>query len=796
MADEQRKLTLITEVDEKRIQRARQRVQELAKAYKSLDLGVSAADEALARHEGAQYRGIAVTDKLGRTVKDAARIEQERAATLREQTTELNQLEKAQKSANAEVKKAVSLNKQIRTSSQELIQAKFAASRLGSAVSGLGLPGVGGAISGTGDIAALAGQLPRLVTAAQGAPAAIAKTTSALLGVEVSFGAVAAAAGPIVIAFAAVSLAYTKFNEQLKQAKKALESAIEAQQLYYETIQAGTRQSIEQALEDATARQQVLEAQIQAQTEAYNQLTHAQRLLTGGALRQSTIDLQNELTATTFEIDALTNSLDSAQVAANNAAAAAQEAYKAQVQQIELVANAEQERLNLIAEGTSQQYEDRIQQIERERATIQRQLDDLAQVNKQNEVYAERVDELQQELADLNREQDILADGTLALIRAREREAEAIEKAKQVREALADYSEDIADIEAKLADTRSESLRKLDQQLAEAERGIEVNLGRANEKAARQLEDQIAKLTREQGDKETDIRAESADRIVELEQKAARDRERILKDYNRSASKAIRDRDAAALTAAQEARDDQLDQTQDQLDESKAKEKKALEDKLKEEERSYRVRLRELQIAHNNELRENRIAAQQRLDDLRREAEIRRAETIRALDIQLQAELQKRNEAFAKQLQQLGAHNINMNNLTAEGLKAIARQFQAFYNSVAGAGVKLGGSQDTVVFPGGKTLGHFQTGGIIPQTGLYMMHKGEPVLPSVDALRGLLADQARDRGIASGGGGMQVSIAPGAFTINSRATSSQGLMRDLERQMPQMLIKIFKDMAA
>jgi hypothetical protein len=790
MADEQRKLTLITEVDEKRIQRARQRVQELAKAYKDLDMAFN-------RHEGAQYRGLAVEANFGKQQRESVEALRARFAALREQVGGLQQLEQAQKSANKETQKAVDLNKEIRTSSQELIQAKFAASRLGSAVSGLGLPEVGGVISGTGNIASLAGQLPRLVTAAQGAPTAIAKTTSALLGVEVSFGAVAATAAPIAIVLAAVTIAFKHFQDVVEQAKANFDAARDAQRTYAEAIASGTSETIRAQLDTTRARQAAVALELQAAQNAYDQLTLFQNVVAGKRLNDDLKDLQEELAASTYEVNALGNALNDSAVATRDAIEAERQRAEQFIAETERRANIEQQVARLISEGTSQQYEDRLEQLRQERALVESELTALEARSNQTEEIIRQEYEYKQRLTELYEEEQTLADGTLVLIRARERETEAIEKAKQVQEALASYSEDIADIEAKLTDTRSESLRKLDAQLAEAERGVEVGLGRTNEKAARQLEDQIGKLTREQGDKETDIRAESADRIVELEQKAARDRERILKDYNRSASKAIRDRDAAALTAAQEARDDQLGQTQDQLDESKAKEKKALDDKLKEEERSYRVRLRELQIAHNNELRENRIAAQQRLDDLRRENELRRAETIHALDVQLQQELQKRNEAFAKQLQQLGAHNIDMNNLTAEGLKTVARQFQAFYNSIAGAGVKLGGSQDTVILPGGKTMGHFQTGGIIPQTGLYMMHAGEPVLPSVDALRGLLADQARGRGIASGGrGGMQVSIAPGAFTINSRATTSQGLMRDLERQMPQMLIKIFKDMAA
>lgn len=788
MPDEQRKLALSVEVNESRAKKARQRIDELIKKFTDLDAAVLKYGEIARMAEPGSPMALAMRKQALDSIRGNTEAIKELEAAEKD-------LAVAQKGVNQETQKTVSLNQQVRRSSQELIQAKFAASRLGSAFTGLGLPEVGGAVSGAGNLASLAAQLPRLTSAAQGAPAAIAKTASALLGVEVSFGAVVAAAAPVLVAFAAVSVAYKKFQNDLTAAKKALDSARDAQRLYFETIASGTTETIEQARQEAEQRRQIITQQLEAQRGAFEQLDATQRLLAGGNIRKGIRELEAELAAATFEVNALDTALQSAEVAARDAAEAERQRAEELIQAVERASEIEQQRLDLIAEGTSQQYEDRIQQIERERATIERQIAQLQQFDQENEVYTERIQELRLRLGELNNEQDRLTDGTYALIRAREREAEAVEKAKKIQEELAAFTEDVADIESKIADTREESLRKLTQQAAEAERGIEVNLGRANEKAARQLEDQIAKLTREQGDKEAEVRTESADKIIELEKKAAKERERILKNYNRAASNAIRDRDAAALTAAQEARDDQLDQTQDQLDESKAKEKKALEDKLKEEERSYRRRLRELQIAHNNELRENRIAASQRLQDLRRENELRRQEINYQLDRQLRDEINTRNEAFAKQLQQLGIHNINMNNLTAAGLQAIARQFEAFYNRVAGAGVRTG-SQDTVIFPGGKTLGHFQTGGIIPKTGPYMMHAGEPVLPSVDALRGLLADQARGRAIGGGGQSLSLTLEPGAVVWQSMAPTSRGAMRDFERVFPRLLIKAFKDMAA
>lgn len=127
----------------------------------------------------------------------------------------------------------------------------------------------------------------------------------------------------------------------------------------------------------------------------------------------------------------------------------------------------------------------------------------------------------------------------------------------------------------------------------------------------------------------------------------------------------------------------------------------------------------------------------------------------------------------------------------------MAQQLQAFYNSQLSSATTGGSSPYTGRGGyGGRPLGSFQTGGIIPRTGLYRMHAGEPVLPSVDALRGLLADQARGRGLAGGaGGGVNLTMAPGAMVVNTRATDARGIARDLEPQMQRMFIKMLKGIA-
>lgn len=825
-SDKERKLSLLIAVDQAMVEKSRKHIRDLANEEESL--------------EDATRRAAKAMDVMNAETRDSITDLRQRIASLKLENDSLDR-------QIGLVTELSDKNERLNRTMRDRPDASKGADRFESAgdvstglsAAGALLPGAAGdAVRGLADLTGFIEQLPRLVNGVKGlagaAPAAATGATqlaaastaagTAAAGAGISLGAVALAALPLAAALAVIAVMFKQIQKEAEEQKAVLQAAVAAQRRYYELIESGTSEEIRTELQAAEIRRAGAQRTLNDLQAVYGELSAFERLLPPAQELKNQIEaLEGETRAVDVEIESLTNALGSSEVAARDAAAAHEEAAErireATRQTISEVQKAADLRLQadtLAAEGTSEQVNERIEAIRRERNAINGQIEDLESLAGATEEGQAAIAELEAKLQQLRNEESLLTSEVLPLIRAREAETAAIERQRKAREDNRQTAEDVAAAQEafnadllKLDQKLKEDRLKLAQQTAERIKDIEarrdeqiaealLDAQRNEEQAGRKLADSIAAVQQEAADREIDLRIESERRINEIIEDAAIERQRIEDDYADSTNDAVRERDATALKDAEKNRDKRLKENQEQLDRQIAQERRALEQRIQDGRRADEQRIRDLRQAHEIEIRDQRQALQQRLNDIRQAAanEItatrqKHQQELAELQNKFKQEQQARLAAFAKELQEITGKFVSINNITKEGLNKIAKQFEEFFKRVGKAATSSSGGGSS----GGKPQS-FSQGGEVARTGLAMLHgkpnKEEFVLnaDTYSSLRGIMGGRFDQRALVAavaGAGGSNITLGQGAVTIVTQSSDAAGIMAELEYKFPAMM---------
>lgn len=828
MADNERRLRLIATVDEQAARSGQRSVAQLRQDFERLTAAERDQQAAAVRQAATLGDVRTSTQRLIAAVRERVRTMREELALTREQADALADVEQAQRRANDAFKQADDYNSNVRRRAGVLGDVDTAAQTLGMGLRSAGLEGPGAAVSGTGDVFAVLEALPQLGAAVKGLPASIEATVAGLIGVEASFGAIAAVALPLAAATAGVVIAWNRLQKTLEEGRNRLEAAIDAQRTYYELIETGTSDEIA-SRRDALAAQQryneLIIQNLQQQRDAYANLDNGASALEAGiAIREldkQIETLQQDSGAAQLEIDAYNRALNASEVAARDAAAAQAEAADGFVAMVQQLADERQQALDLGATGTQEQLDARRAAIERENQIIEEQIAQLQPFASTNADVADEIQRLVTRQQALKRETELLSSVTEPLIRQREKEANAVEAQtalndrrqaildarQEFDEALVALDESTAEKRAQILDQTETRIGDINDKLADQARSLAQDLLRADEKAGRQTADQIYDVERDLRKKEEELRSESLKSIEDLYEKHERDVARIQTSAQADINDAILNRDAQAQGRAERQRDQQLKDAQDQLDESVEQEQDALDERLQAARDAADERIRDLQESQRRERRERLIAARQRLDDQRRaaDAEIRQAraaqtQQLRDLDMQYRRQRQLIQQRSAEQLQQIDSTYRQALGLQDKRQEQSIKAYDRYWRevlSIQGAAIKsISGTKS-----GG--LKSYQSGGYVTDTGAIMAH-GSPSRPelvlSPDNTAALQRELGRgfsqaDLVRAVRGGGMTVAAQFGDVLLQGGSYRSMmdSLLRDVERNFRPLLLKTLQE---
>lgn len=302
---------------------------------------------------------------------------------------------------------------------------------------------------------------------------------------------------------------------------------------------------------------------------------------------------------------------------------------------------------------SSEAAQDRLAEIEVERAAIRQAYEDVAERAANGEDVSAIVKELDARYTALGKEQQNLVNNIIPEIQAREAEADVIEHLKEAEDQLADAREQHADIAGQLAQAEAEYADDIAATLFERQRDdLRTAQDQAREDAQAQAKlnaDLIAldrkgyqdraKLIEKQQETADDAQKALLKEQADYNKQAARDaidHWRKMRDIESDARRSIAE---AALrldaTAVREARVQRAEKLKDE------NEQYALEQQRRKED--YDERIAEL----NEQSAEKRAAAQQDLRDLEQSLAEQRNEKIAAFNEQQQIDAQSR--AIARQ---------------------------------------------------------------------------------------------------------------------------------------------------
>lgn len=260
------------------------------------------------------------------------------------------------------------------------------------------------------------------------------------LGGEV--GVLATAGGLAVVAIGGIVLAAEAFKSELDTASKGLGDAVTQVDDYYKAIAKGTTDSLTAQLKADEIQQKIDQDKVNTLQNTYN-AAHPQEL-TGNTSAASAIfsgifsdissggkqlnkdleDSKKALDGTSNEIIALNKALGDGSLSANDAAEAEKKLQAARDATADKNIQIAQQTAQLEATGTSKGIQDRVSQIETERKAI---TDQIAT----GELSVQKTDALNQRLRDLASEEERDTVVIEPLIKAREDEIAAIERASK-----------------------------------------------------------------------------------------------------------------------------------------------------------------------------------------------------------------------------------------------------------------------------------------------------------------------------------------------------------------------------
>lgn len=594
MAD--KNLTLGVQTDEATIANAKKRLQELEQAqlklaYAQVKYANDSSKAGRAIREGIEKRSKELTNEQ----KRLARALRETNAALLEQQTAANRAAKGVEAAQAaSVQRRGHTNpggagaEQLRTIGRDI-----------RGLPSIRVPGIGIGTDTFGRAAEVLGRL------------------------GVTTGQVAAAAGPAIVAIAAIGVGFFEYTKRALQAREVQKAYTESLKETIDLLNSekGTseavaeqqrelEQNIENAKEHAAALRDVREARNE-ENDFIEDLFTRSRVLAGGTRKQLNEDINAADVAVRqaeASLEAFNFALDEGEVAANDAAAAEKALAEARTAGVLREAEQAGELASLKArasELTQEQIDSELESLDIRKAALAAELAALEASGDESEEVAKKIAELREALGFLGEQADVLK---IARPSAKSSEAEkAAEKAaKDAQKAEEDRLRDIEKVQNDAA--------KAQQSYTDSVRDAQQNFRDATADIARKLKDTFIDNQREFQDDLNEMSIKFNEDELKEERQFRRDLAKIRRDAADEEKDAIRQRDFAAAAAARENAE------------------KALKDRREEEADENAEQLTELQQERHRRQRERDLAnrdAQIDAQRARRDAAIARDRSIR-----------------------------------------------------------------------------------------------------------------------------------------------------------------------
>lgn len=577
--------------------------------------------------------------------------------------------------------------------------------------------------------------------------AAGAALAASLVVVRELFGAISEASNRLKSTVTGQIDAYQRFRDFMTDAtSESLKAEIEAtmkrdltDREYYQNILA-LRDRVQAALDEGRGLN--LEGLAEGAIQLYEALGGN---LTGlKDLNAALAEAQAAIESNRLYLNLLVGAYTEGATAANDLAQREREYRERAVAGLEAQMQRELAFQELIESGTSQQIEERLRAIDRERAALQRLEAELAPLASQSETAAQKLQEVRDRLAQLGLESQGLTQTVLPAVQSRERWGEMF---GSIRESVQGVLQTVGQTAQRLQ-RGAEIIARYDQQAEQLQRDAAVE----RERIERQHQEKLSSLAEQHSERRVEIEREFAQRTAELERELEqslakmrsdylREEQRRVEDFNRERARAERQHRVSILEAA--ARLDASAVLQEQRryaeEERQAKEDFAVETQRRREElalreqqerESFQARLRQAQQAYNEQLRREN---EQYRRSLAQQHSAYQAE-LRQLSSALNARLSANTTAMQKELAQLFGFQTYEYTAREQHYARLKQQLDRWLGSTVAvpaittaAGRVATTATDALrgIF---STLGRvFDSGGYTP-SGLVMTRAGEYVL--------------------------------------------------------------------
>ena len=635
---------------------------------------------------------------------------------------------------NAELTKLDATADEVRQVAREFDALRESAQRAAQATKEVGRAG------GRGSALSRAGQelraLPSVPLGGGLTSDAFGKLISILGGLSpVVLGAVAAIGGLIV-----------GLQRLAAEGGQAIQSLINTQGEYYRALKTGTRESLQAAIETKRVEIDILRARVQEYQNLFAQFEReagvigrafADALNIGNmqTLRTELEGLEAKLRDEEFALGRLTQALNDVGVAARTA----EEASRALAERVQrdfdaMIDAALQARLSAAEMASVEELDKRVASLTRERDALQQEIA-LGGISEElSERYRRRVIEV-------NAAIDALTNSTLRQeIEARERERDAIERAKRAREELINRQLAVAKAQvdaARAGDAYRASLEKI----ATDARAKLAAAASEREKALVQAEREALKARADALKARDNALNEAARKAQESREALERDHQKRLADIQRRGmldyQQALEDRDAVAAARAQQAAAENVREEKERYAERRAEIDRALQ----EQTAQINARYQEQTAQINARLAEQRAAIDARYAE---QVQSIKAAAARAREAEQQA-YQQRLAALVQQLQeqnrlsaQGAAAALGIQRQYWQGTLALVQQAAASVEALRAraaamtpaSGVRLVGPTRAVpaLLGGARGMRAFDTGGYVTRTGAAVVHAGEYIM--------------------------------------------------------------------
>lgn len=571
--------------------------------------------------------------------------------------------------------------------------------------------------------------LPAIPLAGNLSTDAIGKVAATLGGLNpVAIGA-AAAVGGLALGLKALTAEAGNFTKAF----------ISSQEEIYRLQKTGSREQVQAAIE---AKQAELEI-TRARAEENRRVLEGIDQQAGGVgraiadvfnlagvqdLRVETQKLEDEQRALELGLSRLQDVLENTDVAATDAAAAAERLNKSMQDMFSVIANSQIQATLAIRSLNSTSARERIDAIEAEKEAIAQALAIYDLSDEAIKSYSDRLLALNTELQALG--------GALPDIDARTQRQETLDAIEQ-------YNDDVNAIEEQRLQERVALTQRYNDQVVQ----ITERAADAAANALRKLEDQREKLTlglaRAEDDAGRKSQLDQLDAQIEFQREEVKAYEshtanlkRIRDRFQFDEADAVAERDALAAFQAERRKKQEIDQANEAFSRDRQEQLTAFSQQNQDRRVQFDRERQERLIKYNRDLfdaqaqynRETALAEQNRVIDLQKAAQAYQQQQ-QQLTQKYAQELRLRQTAIQQELQLIQAGSARRLQIEAATQSALLAQAQRLLStaSAAGSALNSGGASGTRFGTGPtfRTTPSFDTGGRITRTGMAMVHEGE-----------------------------------------------------------------------